>query len=75
MERGKVEGGKEKEGEEGGRVRERVQREKQIEGGGARGRKEIGVEGKEGEREGGREKRNGVERGRKGEAVPFALGL
>ena len=51
--RGKVEGGKEKEGEKGGRVKERVKgrvwREEQIEGGGARGRKEVGVGGKEGE--------------------------
>ena len=47
--RGKVEGGKEKEGEKGGRVKGRVWREEQIEGGGARGRKEVGVGGKEGE--------------------------
>ena len=36
---------------EGERVKGRVQTEKQIEVGGARGRKEIGVGGKEGGRE------------------------
>ena len=62
-------GGKEEEGEEGGRVKERVKGRCTWEDGDRGGRKRR----RKRRREGG--ERNGVERGRKGEGIPFALGL